>query len=704
MTSTLKPRPFDPDTATSREWAFMYRQHGLQVVPARYPMLVASDKRPSLSHWGEFQDALAPEALADTWFTVGVTTNMGLITGRASQNIFVIDLDDPKGLGSREWWSTHLEIHNIGMELETWCQTTGGGGRQLFFRAPAGWHAPTNRTPIGVDIRGQGGFAMLPPSEHMSGGAYAWDDGYAPWECAILNAPQWLLDAVDALVEQSGGDRSREATGLPERAPGTGQDFDPFGARIDGREDAATKWVWGAVVGLHRETGGVLPDDRGAAQLAEVIQGWERHTKTRLNGVDNAEGLERECRGRSLITAKWKKALAKWNGKVAEAARARPFVDEAAPTPPPLDPERELVDPETGNASPLIVRGDEFVRGYRPPEYLIDGMMQRGYLYSLTARTGHGKTAVSMLIAQAVARGTPVGDRFTLGGSVLFLAGENPDDVRARYMVLADHHGFGFADAPIYFLPGVVDISETLPEIRQKAADIPDLRLIIVDTAAAYFRGDDTNSNAQQGAYARLLRQLTTLPGNPAVLVPCHPVKNASRSNLTPGGGGAFLNEVDGNLTLWADAEKTTTLHHQGKFRGPEFEPLSFRLRTVTSVTVVDSNGALMPSVVAEPISDAEADASEARQAIDSRSILRAIAAHKDASVSRLAEACGFVGAGGPQKSKTFRILQDLVDDRLVERVLKKYRLTAKGEEALGSRSHGKGQPQRAEGGDYGPY
>jgi len=33
-------------------------------------------------------------------------------------------------------------------------------------------------------------------------------------------------------------------------------------------------------------------------------------------------------------------------------------------------------------------------------------------------------------------------------------------------------------------------------------------------------------------------------------LVNCHPVKNASRDNLLPMGGSAFLNEVDGNLTL----------------------------------------------------------------------------------------------------------------------------------------------------------
>ena len=39
------------------------------------------------------------------------------------------------------------------------------------------------------------------------------------------------------------------------------------------------------------------------------------------------------------------------------------------------------------------------------------------------------------------------------------------------------------------------------------------------------------------------------MPGEPCVIVACHPVKNASDDNLIPRGGGAFLNEVDGNLT-----------------------------------------------------------------------------------------------------------------------------------------------------------
>jgi hypothetical protein len=78
------------------------------------------------------------------------------------------------------------------------------------------------------------------------------------------------------------------------------------------------------------------------------------------------------------------------------------------------------------------------------------------------------------------------------------------------------------------------------------------------------------------------LRLLTSCEGNPAVLVLCHPVKSAAKDNLLPRGGGAFLNEVDANLTLWAEVQgETSTLHWQGKIRGADFRPVNLSLKQV---------------------------------------------------------------------------------------------------------------------------
>ena len=386
------------------------------------------------------------------------------------------------------------------------------------------------------------------------------------------------------------------------------------------------------------------------------------------------EGKIRGCETVESVQALYRQ---KQQARRAAGARGNDYSDEFKKQP--------KVDPKTGNPMPLLLSAEQFVAGFTPPAYLVDGILQRGYLYSLTARTGHGKTAVAMYVAQSIARGQPMHGREVKAGTVLLLAGENPDDIRARFLVLADAYGFQAEELKMRFVAGVIDIAAKMPEIRAEAKKIGDLVLVIVDTGAAYFPGDESNSNSQQGAYARLLRQLTFLPGKPAVLVNCHPVKNASRDNLLPMGGSAFLNEVDGNLTLWATAERQMTLHWQGKFRGPEFEPMTFELEVAESARVIDAAGRLMPSVVAKPVSELKLQMEESKQESEENMLMRAIAETRNISIASLAIKCGFVSSTGqPQKSSVFKICNRLVEEKLLERRGNKYRITPKGKREIG--------------------
>lgn len=75
----------------------------------------------------------------------------------------------------------------------TWTVRTGGGGTHFYFRIPEGMTIPgtTDIRPF-IDIRGQGGQVVAPPSTHPETGAdYYWEaDGVqSPPE-----APAWLLD------------------------------------------------------------------------------------------------------------------------------------------------------------------------------------------------------------------------------------------------------------------------------------------------------------------------------------------------------------------------------------------------------------------------------------------------------------------------------------------------------------------------------
>jgi hypothetical protein len=678
---------FDPDFASPAEWAAMYRACGLQVIPCYVPSEVAKGaawKRPKLAEWSEFQGGLVPDAVFARWYGPAgehcARDNMGMLTGQASGSVFVIDLDDQKGPAAGEWWRGVLAVHNNGIEPETWRQETGGGGRQILFRARPDWHAPTNRTPIGVDIRGQSGFAVLPASLHDSGRRYRWANGCGPYEIEIAEAPEWLLEAVDALVAQHGGDKGGARR---ERTNSSGDEYDAFGHQRDGREWTMTRLVCGAVVDWYRECP-IKPGE--AEQRAKALEKYEIYRSLVVSRLTDpsktkAELLEQEGRGWTLFWQKWQALMRKWEGKVAEKASGpKPNASGCE-----ASPDESKVDATTGAPLPLLLSAEQFVAGFSPPAYLVDGVLQRGYLYSLTARTGHGKTAVSLYVAQCIARGVPMHGREVKAGTVLLLAGENPDDIRARFLVLADAYGFTAEELKMRFVAGVIDIAAKMAEIRAEAEKISDLVLVIVDTGAAYFPGDEINSNSQQGAYARLLRQLTFLPGKPAVLVNCHPVKNAARDNLLPMGGSAFLNEVDGNLTLWATAERQIALHWQGKFRGPEFEPIAFELDFADSARVIDAAGRLITSVVAKPVSELKLQMEQGRQESEENMLMRAVAANRNSSIADLARQCGFIGkTGQPQKSKVYAMCRQLVEEKLLERRGEKYRITPKGQREIG--------------------
>src|SRR4029077_9721204 len=152
----------------------------------------------------------------------------------------------------------------------------------------------------------------------------------------------------------------------------------------------------------------------------------------------------------------------------------------------------------------------------------------------------------------------------------------------------------------VHFIPGVFKISALQATIAVEVEKLGGVALVVIDTTAAYFEGDEENSNTQAGAYARMQRSLIkTLPGGPTILALCHPVKNAADDNMLPRGGGAYLNEVDGNLTAIQD-DGVVHLHWQGKFSGPDFAPIAFNLRTVTHERLKDTKGRLIPTVIAE--------------------------------------------------------------------------------------------------------
>jgi hypothetical protein len=322
----------------------------------------------------------------------------------------------------------------------------------------------------------------------------------------------------------------------------------------------------------------------------------------------------------------------------------------------------------SGQPRRLIQTSAEFVAGFVPPEYVLDGILQRRFVYSITGKTGAGKTAIMLLLAAHVALHRPIGDRSVEQGRVLYFAGENYTDVLMRWIAMAQQNDFEIDAIDVDFIPGSFKISEMMDVIRGDIEQLSDVTLILVDTSAAFFEGDNENDNKQHGEHARRLRSLTKMPGGPCVVVACHPAKNASDDNLVPRGGGAFLAEIDGNLTARQD-DSAVEVHWQEKFRGPDFAPLTFQLRTVTHERLKTSTGRLLPTVVASHLSDLARE--EVTKAVRSREdqLLAVLATPENcrASMSELATKLNWRQRdGSPYKMLVKRTLDALKRAKLI--------------------------------------
>jgi hypothetical protein len=356
---------FDPDFAGVTDYAVLYRSLGLQAVPAMPPKPGEQWKRPAIK-WRDYETVLADQATFDQWFAPRQRLiNLGLITGRCSSavingvryKLFVADMDTYKSDRGPQWLSALCEVHNNGMELETVTQRTGGGGLQMFFWVPYDWQAPTTRiADLDMDFRGDGGFIVATPSQHTSGNPYGFLPGRGPHEIEIIVAPDWLLDAIDALVAQYGGRAPQIAAGgqvSPIRTQTPQAQRTLSGRLLDGREAYMAALVWRAVCDL-RDESPILADL--TAERDAAYQRYEGHVASRLDpsqrhNMTDAQALDAEGRGKAMFDLKWASAIAQWDGKVKGAVAAR----EAAPEPFQV----EYMDPETG----------EFVQGpYRPVE------------------------------------------------------------------------------------------------------------------------------------------------------------------------------------------------------------------------------------------------------------------------------------------------------------------------------------------------
>ncbi len=150
-------------------------------------------KHPRIKRWQ--REATVDEAQVRKWWKAWPDANIGLATGRRA-GFWVLDVDTDKG-GAESLAALEGEHGKLPDTVES---LTGGGGRHLLFAWPDGLIVRnTSRLAgmAGLDLRGEGGYIVAPPSGHASGWEYAWEASSDPGDgVAIAEAPEWLLDII----------------------------------------------------------------------------------------------------------------------------------------------------------------------------------------------------------------------------------------------------------------------------------------------------------------------------------------------------------------------------------------------------------------------------------------------------------------------------------------------------------------------------
>lgn len=133
------------------------------------------------------KDASAEPSVISAWDARWPGTNWAARTGPESK-FWVLDVDGADGLATLG----ALEAEH-GPLPATLTATTGSGGRHYLFRWPATARVPNSCRKLGpgLDVRGDGGYIVIAPANHWSGGVYAWDN-----DLPLADAPAWLLDVV----------------------------------------------------------------------------------------------------------------------------------------------------------------------------------------------------------------------------------------------------------------------------------------------------------------------------------------------------------------------------------------------------------------------------------------------------------------------------------------------------------------------------
>ncbi len=475
-----------------------------------------SDKRPVTQHG--FHDATRDPAEIRTQFGTPGAAMIGVPTGQGA-GFFVVDLDVKNGGQGLEWLAANQ--HRL---PRTRTHKTRSGGQHLLFQWPEGRTVRNSASRIapGVDVRGNGGYIIAPPSPDYEIADHS----------ALAEAPAWLLALIDPPVTQAQAvSQAMAPRQLSE--PRQSGDGTRYGMQALDNECQA---ILSAADGAKHDT-----LNRAAFSIGGLVAAGELAEGPAMQALASAlAGIASRCEdypaAQKTLGAAFRAGMAK--PREAPPRLIRRVVEEYAPTrpePPPLTeaPEHWGADPDLepdliqvervapdikATGLPLVYFGD--IKPALTGDDFVEGLLIRAAMSVIYGPSNCGKTFLMADLALHVALGWKWWGRDVTQGAVIYCALEGAFGIRNRVAAFALHHGLDGQDIPFAIIPVALNILNPEADTDRLIAAIEEaagklgmpVALVVMDTLSRAIAGGNENSPEDMGrlvANSDKIRQVT---------------------------------------------------------------------------------------------------------------------------------------------------------------------------------------------------
>ena len=574
------PAPRVANTCNGPAAAKLAADHGWAIFPAKIEGAQKkshkSAKYSGGANWGATSDPVQVRRDFDKF--------KGALVGIATleSKLLVLDLDDKNGVNGVEWLSAEIKKHG------EWPDTVEGlspsGGWHVFFQYPdfdpktcAGEVAP------GVDVRGHGGMIIAPPSVKPGGTkGYVWKN--APGVYEVAPAPQWLLDQLPHYNDRP--KTPARPANVPPAPPSPAYGEATLRGEIERLKAAPQGTRNAALNNAALKLGQLVPDGHLSESL--IVE--------RLTEAAAVIGLDAVETG-ATIKSGMSKGMTEPRGPGGDAlARLGTGPGDYVPAGMLLEPVQ--VVHRTAPAFTFTAVGDLEAR---PPEFLIDGLIETDTLGVVFGDPGCGKSFIAADIALSVATGEPFHGRPTKQGAVFFIAGEGHSGLARRFHAWARHRGRGLAGVPMFKSNKAAQFLDAAS--AQAVADAVDAlvsahgvpHMIIVDTLARNFGPGDENSTSEMGAFVAAMDDLRGRHPGCVVLIVHH---SGHGDKLRARGSMALKGAIEFEYRA-EKSDDTITLTNIKMKDAPLAAPMAFRLQGVPLADGA-SSAAMVPTVAPE--------------------------------------------------------------------------------------------------------